>query len=122
MAKFPVGFWNYPSIDTMDIDEVKLWADCGMTVTMSPTLPIRPDAIQKLRSMLDECQKYGIQLIIRDNRLLWDGASDDPESYRAKFRQSMADFGHHPATHGFFVGDEPMTEKQFTDCKATLRI
>lgn len=122
MSKFPIGFWNYPSIDTLEISEVKLWADCGMTVTMSPTLPIRPDTIEKLRAMLDECQKYGIQLIIRDQRLLWDGASDDPESYRAKFRQSMQDFGHHPATHGFFVGDEPMTDKQFADCKAALRI
>lgn len=122
MHRFPVGFWNYPSIDSMEVSEVKLWADCGMTVTMSPTLPIREDAIKKLQAMLDECTKYGLRLIIRDPRLSWDGAADDPEGYREKFRVSMREFGHHPATYGFFVGDEPSTEKQFRDCKCALRI
>ncbi|MGI6173750.1 MAG: hypothetical protein ACOYI8_07580 [Christensenellales bacterium] len=122
MEQFPIGFWNYPSIDTMEVGEVKVWADCGMTVTMSPQLPIRPDSIRKLRLMLDECTKYGLKLIIRDERLVWDGASDDPEGYRAKFRGSLEDFGNHPATYGFFVGDEPRSKKEFADCKTALRI
>lgn len=122
MKRFPIGFWNYPSIDDMDIDEVKVWADCGMSVTMSPSLPVRPDAIEKLQKMLDECQKYDLQLIVRDPRLHWDGAAENPEEYRKKLRVSTADFGRHPATYGFFVGDEPVTEKQFKDCEAALRI
>ena len=122
MAVYPIGFWNYPSIDTMEVDEVKVWADCGMTVTMSPQLPIRPDTIKKLQAMLDECVKYGLKLIIRDERLVWDGASGDPEGYRARFLGSMSDFGRHPATYGFFVGDEPTTPEAFADCVAALRI
>ncbi len=122
MTRYPIGFWNYPSIDTMDVDEVKVWADCGMTVTMSPQLPIRPDAIKKMQDMLAECEKYGMKLIIRDERLGWQGASDDPEGYRAKFRASLSDFGGYPATYGFFVGDEPNGEKAFADCEAALRI
>ena len=122
MARYPIGFWNYPSIDTMEVDEVKVWADCGMTVTMSPQLPIRPDAVKKLQCMLVECEKYDMRLIIRDERLGWQGASDDPEGYRAKFRASLSDFGSYPATYGFFVGDEPGTAKEFADCEAALRI
>ena len=34
--KYPVGFWNYPNINTMTLDDVKLWVDCGMTTNMSP--------------------------------------------------------------------------------------
>lgn len=122
MNRFPIGFWNYRSIDTMAADEVKVWADCGMSVTMSPNFTVSDENISKLIRMLDECEKYGLKLIIRDSRLLWDGASDHPEEYRAKFRVSMAEFGHHPATYGFFVGDEPITPKQFADCETALRI
>lgn len=122
MTRYPIGFWNYPSIDTMEVDEVKVWADCGMTVTMSPQLPIRPDAIKKLQDMLVECEKYDMKLIIRDERLGWQGASDDPEGYRAKFRASLSDFGRYPAVYGFFVGDEPNGEMAFADCEAALRI
>ena len=122
MAKFPVGFWNYPSIDTMEVEEVKVWADCGMTVTMSPNLPDRPDAISKLQAMLDECLKYGIRLIIRDSRLNWAGAADDPDAYRQKVRRTVSDFGRHPATYGFFVGDEPVTPKEFADSEVAMKI
>ena len=127
MAKFPIGFWNYPSIDDLDLSEVKVWADCGMTVTMAPQLPVNPtpEQIKKLFAILDECLKYGMQLIIRDKELellAWNGASDDPEGYRAKFRQAVELFGHHPATHGFFIGDEPVTPKQFADCITAVRI
>ncbi len=122
MARYPIGFWNYPSIDTMEVDEVRVWANCGMTVTMSPQLSMRPDAVKKLRDMLVECEKYGMKLIIRDERLAWSGASDDPEGYRRKFRASLSDFGRYPATYGFFVGDEPDGAKEFADCATALRI
>lgn len=122
MAKFPIGFWNYPSIDTMEIGEVKLWADCGMTLTMSPSFEVRPDTVQKLKLMLDECTKYDMKLIIRDPRTGWHGAAADPEGYRARFRKACADFGAHPSTYGFFIGDEPIGDQEFADCQTALRI
>lgn len=119
---FPVGFWNYPSIDTMEPDEVKVWADCGMTVTMSPSYEVRPDTVDKLRRMLDECVKYDMKLIMRDPRTAWHGAAKDPEGYRARFKQAYADFGTHPAAYGFFIGDEPAGDEQFADCQTALMI
>ena len=51
----------------------------------------------KYQPLLDECQKYGIRVIVCDHRARWGGASKDPAAYEAQFRAAYEDFGHHPA-------------------------
>jgi len=122
MAQYPVGFWNYPPIADMEPEEVKVWADCGMTLTMSPSLSGSDADRDKMKKMLDECLKYGMQLIIRDPRTEFSQAANGEQAYREGFAEVYREYGHHPATYGFFLGDEPLDEAQHAACRIALRV
>lgn len=108
LDKFPILAWPIGPIQEKTIEEVKLWKEVGLTANISPRwYPESQDKELMLR-LLDECQKYDIKLIVHDMRTLWNGAAGDPEGYRTRFRAAYADFGKHPATLGFYIGDEPM--------------
>ena len=113
--KYPIGFWNYTKTGDLTPESVKDWAELGMTMANSPEYWEGCDKNAML-ALLDECQKYGIRVIICDHRARWWGASDDPAAYEERFRAAYEDFGHHPATIGFHVGDEPWEKKAFDDC------
>ena len=121
MEKFPLGFWNYKHADTQGPDEVDTWTHCGMTLTMSGEYD--PDTCSKanMLAMLDEAHAQGMKIIICDRRSRWNGASTDPEGYRARFAEALEDFGSHPAVFGFHVGDEPDDEQQ-ADAIAAIQI
>ena len=36
MAKYPIGFWNYPSVTTTPVSEVARWDNCGITCNQTP--------------------------------------------------------------------------------------
>ncbi len=119
--KFPLGFWAcYPyGIEGMTEKEIADMADCGMTLTMSPwTSHEKKEAT--LRA-LDLCDKYGIQLILVDGRTHWSGIKNGADAYRAAMKQAYDDYGKHPATFGFFLGDEPH-EDQMADCTEAYKI
>lgn len=119
--RFPMGFWNTQSIDEVTLDEVAGWAACGMTLTCGPYYWPGDEARRaKMLALLDECAKYGIRLILSDVRGSWNGASTDPE-YRTRFAEAVDDFGHHPATFGFHVGDEPGKDR-YDDVRAAIAI
>lgn len=106
-SSFPMGFWNYQKPEAIGVQDVKYWDECGMTLTFSPSY--NPDTSKKedMLATMDECAARGIKLIICDSRVIWFGASTDPDGYRRRFRAAYEDFGHHPATFGFHIGDEP---------------
>lgn len=106
MEKFPISFWNYKSIMELGAQDVRDWAECGMTLAMLPECPLTPEGRQKMRFMLDECDKYGMKCLICDSRATW-GCAANPEAYRAAFTEAYEDFGKHPAAFGFHIGDEP---------------
>ncbi|MDR2617235.1 MAG: hypothetical protein LBC62_00050 [Treponema sp.] len=118
---FPMGFWNYPQITDYPLSKVKDWADLGMTITQSPGFDPAVHDKKLMHEVLDESQKFDLRLIIRDSRSLWTG-SKDRENYRREFKAACADFGGHPGTYGFFVGDEPRTEAEYGDCFSALTI
>ena len=120
-AVFPLGFWNYAKLGMYGTEAVKDWKDAGMNLCLSPRFEAEEDDPAQLIAFLDECQKAGIRLVIDDNRASWNGASTDPEGYKARFMQAVNDFGHHPAAFGFYVGDEP-SGKQLADAKAAVRL
>lgn len=119
--RFPIGFWNYRPIEKVTVEDVRAWADCGMTLTMSPSYIPSPDNRRRMLELLDECSRLGLRLILCDRRSGWEGASSDPDAYRARFREACADFAEHPAVYGFHVGDEP-SRCHMDDVAAALRI
>lgn len=141
MKQFPLGFWNYAPMGQYGTEAVKDWDDAGMNLCLSPHFDCLRDDPKDLVAILDECEKRGIQLLIDDTRATWTGvggqadgcyaqahpeeksvgAASDPDGYRKQFMEAVHDFGNHPATYGFFVGDEPVLD-QMEDAKMAIRI
>lgn len=120
--KYPIGFWNYTPAGLLHAADVKDWADLGMTLAHSPEYAPGMDK-EAMLEILDACAERGIKVIVCDHqRAGWGGASTDPEGYKAKFREALEDFGHHPAVMGFHIGDEPWSDDAFADCIAAHRI
>ena len=122
MEKFPIGFWNYTRTGQLGTEAVHDWKDLGMSFAMSPEFNPAEDDKGVMLAMLDECEKTGLKMIICDSRVRWNGASTDPDGYRARFRAAYEDFGRHVACMGFHIGDEPMDETSFADCIEANRI
>lgn len=119
--KFPLGFWPiYPyDISGVTEEEIKDWAEIGMTLTVSADTDhsLKDETLR----VLDLCQKYGIKLILRDDRTWWTNVREGKEEYRKMYREAVEDYGHHPATVGFFLGDEP-GEAALPECAEAYRI
>ncbi len=124
MAKsiFPIGFWNYTATGDLGPEAVNDWADLGMTMAVSPEYHAPVHDKNALLAILDACADRGIKVILSDSRARWNGASDDPAAYEQRFTAAYEDFGKHPATFGFHIGDEPWEKKAFADCIAAHKI
>lgn len=120
-GRFPMGFWNYQSAGKYGPEEAKRWADCGMTLTLSPTFTYGQSDKAAFLALLDACAALGIRLIVCIPSLSFRQA-DDVEAYRRNFQQAYDDFGRHPAVFGFFIGDEPSGEKQMAECISAFKI
>ena len=121
LEKFPILAWSEVEFDEKQIEEVKLWKEIGLTYNFTSRWYEEKHSKEALLRLLDECQKYDIKIIINDMRLRWNGAATDPEAYREKYRAAYNDFGKHPATLGFMIGDEPMP-KDMDDVFAAIKI
>lgn len=126
--KFPFSIWNYNKIDEFNhiggktLDEVSIWAECGLTVPMTPIVDAEPENLKKLLPILDEAQEKGIQVIAFVSGLTYDrlGALGAAE-YEKQFRRAYMILKH-PALFGFFIGDEPSDKKAFIDCAEALKL
>lgn len=120
--RFPIGFWNYCGANNQHPEDVKDWADCGITLTMSAEF--NPNSCDKANFLatLDAAHAQGIKVIVCDSRGRFHGASEDEAAFRARFAQALEDFGSHPAVYGFHVGDEPFTDTAIADAKTAYRI
>ena len=114
LKKYPFSIWNYVNLKThaeqMNEAEMQSLADAGITVPQGPDFdPADPAQKAHMLKMLDWAQKRDMKLIPRDPRCM---AESDPagkkpkEGYRERVQAAIKDFGKHPATLGFFVGDE----------------
>ena len=117
--QFPIGFWNYMSIEQLDASCVRDWADAGMTLAMSPEFGSLAEHVRKMREILDAAQEHGIRIILCDHRSYWRTLTANGEAkYREGFQQTVKELGEHPAVFGFHVGDEPGREEFGHACKA----
>lgn len=110
--KFPLGAWVYDSVDKFTPDEVDVWADLGLTVTMAPSINYDDD-LTKLIPFLDRARDRDMQLI------LWVNGVGDSEE---RFRKVYEVFKGHPALYGFFIGDEPSTVPAMDYCINVMKM
>ncbi len=109
--KFPIMTWPVGEFNESQIKEVKLWKEIGLTFNISAPWDEKKHKKEAFIKLLDECYRNDIKIFVQDVRLHWEGAATDPDSYREKFRAAYRDFGKHPATLGFMIGDEPLKDE-----------
>lgn len=102
---FTISAWSCREIDKDPAEQIKDWHDLGITVMIAHS--DRSDWA-KTHALLDEAQKCGMQLILRD----WGANVDNlrhggEEHYRKCIKELVDEFGSHPATFGFYITDEP---------------
>ena len=114
---FPMGFWNYTASNTMSPKDVSDWKQLGMSVIMSPEYR-EWDSKENMLSILDECEKNNMKVIMCDYRSYWQNLKEGEDYYRKVFFEAVQDFGSHPAVISFIVGDEPTVDTLDLFCKA----
>jgi hypothetical protein len=120
LESYPISFWSYTNLTEhgkfMDQAEVEEWADAGFTVPQSPSFkPDDPEQKAHILCLLDWARKRRMKLIVCDPRgyARRGGAGGQKTvvaDYAEGVRAAARDFGSHPATFGFHVGDEPDAE------------
>lgn len=104
-----LGFWNYLHTGNLGREAVSDWKEMGFNLPMSFEYDAEKHKKEDMLEVLDECEKQGLKMIICDFRTRFQVYEHSGEKYyEEKFRQAYEDFGHHPATFGFAVGDEPV--------------
>ncbi len=112
MTRLPIGFWNYMRLNIADNlahqqeADVEQWHEAGFTLPISPFYDCRnPEHVAHIRQMLDWLAARDMKMIVWDGRAA--GVPEREAEFRENFAGALADFGGHPATFGFMVGDEP---------------
>ena len=107
------SFWNYaPFGIRSNKDMVKDCLEAGINLPMSFVYDYKKDKKEDMISLLDECQKNGLKLIISDTRTTFRNLSNmSLDQFRKLVKAAYDDFGHHQAAFGFFVGDEPSPDE-----------
>lgn len=119
MQRFPLGVWDFGTLDRDPAVRARDWAECGITLALSPMFEPGRDDPAALRALLDAAHAHGIVVIVCDRRALWQALTDGGEAaYRAGFQAALADVGDHPALLGFYIGDEPQTAAFADACRA----
>lgn len=106
------GFWNYVHSGNLGKEAVREWKEMGFHLPMSFEYDHTKHKKEDMLAVLDECQKYGMKLIVCDFRTRYQTyMRDGAQTYEQNCIAAYEDFGKHPATYGFFVGDEPCREQ-----------
>lgn len=110
--KIQFGFWNYVESGVFGKEAVEDWKNLHCTLPMSFDYDPARHNRQDMLDILDACEEQNMKLILRDSRTRFRTLARVGE---AKFiegvKQAYLDFGSHPATFGFFVGDEPKPDE-----------
>lgn len=119
--KIKFGFWNYAPFGVVNNKEaVKDWIEINSNLPMSFVYDYQKNDKQEMISLLDECEKNGLKLIISDTRTLFRNLKDlSEQQYRQLVKEAYSDFGHHKASFGFFIGDEPNLDETDLFIKAS---
>ncbi len=120
--RYPIGFWNYPSVQKTPVSQVESWKRAGITCNQTPFFSYDSHNPADLTAMLDEMHRAGMRAFVCVSDLDFRRFLQDPEAFRAVFERAYADFGRHPATYGFYIGDEPISGQEFSACIRAYQI
>lgn len=111
--EFKFGFWNYLPVGTIDKNIVREWKEIGCNLFMSFRFLKGKSDKNKMIELLDEAQKVGVKVIINDERTEYLRLKEmSKEEFIANVKEAVDDFGSHPATYGFYGGDEPFSDQE----------
>lgn len=111
-SEIKFGFWNYVESGVFGKEAVQDWADLHCNLPMSFNYDHTRHNKQDMLDILDACQEKGMKLIIRDTRTRFRTLERvGEEQFVRGVQEAYTDFGTHPATFGFFVGDEPRPDQ-----------
>ena len=99
------GFWNYVESGVLKKEEVAEWKKMHFDLPMSFTFDERKHDKRDMLALLDECEKYGLKLIICDQRTHFRTLLlEDRDKFIAGVKQAYTDFGTHGAARLFCGG------------------
>ena len=102
------GFWNYVDCGQYGREAVLEWKKMGFNLPMTCTYIHEKHKKEDMLEILDECHKQGMKAIVYDIRTDFHTyLQKGKEAYEKGAMDAYQDFGGHPATFGFFIGDEP---------------
>ena len=102
-----LGFWNYLPVGTLDKNIVYKWDEIHCNLFMSFRFR-RGDDKTEMIALLDEAHKLGKKVIINDERTEYLRLNEmSKEEFIELVKEAVNDFNYHPATFGFYGGDEP---------------
>ena len=117
--KFFISAWTRSSFDKSPDEKLADWYDLGLTVGM---MHFKDEDKPKVKKMLDLAHEKGMKLILCDSRADWKTLTAvGEEKYRIGLADAIAEFGSHPATFGFYIGDEP-NAPDFDDAMLAVKI
>ena len=109
--EFKLGFWNYLQIGIISPDIVDKWVDMGCNLFMSFRFQEGISKKEDMIALLDKAHSVGKKVIINDSRNEYLRLKTmTREEFRKGVEESIRDFGSHPATYGFYGGDEPFKD------------
>ncbi len=108
--KIKLTFWNYVDFCDYKPEMLKDWADCGMTHPVTPRFDTKIDDCDAFIRMLDEAEKLGVKMILQIYDVFLDRYDLGEEEYRRECVRIHEKFGKHPASFGYYVGEEPSSE------------
>lgn len=69
---YNIGFWNYRKLNNINVkEEVKQWKELGFNRVLSFKYISAESKKQEMMTLLDECGKNGIKVIVYDDRTLY---------------------------------------------------
>lgn len=111
------SFWNYLPLGTLDTSIVQKWVDINCNLFMSFRYIEGESKKEDMIALLDEAQKFGVKVIINDERNEYLRLNKmSKEDFIKGVKASIDDFGSHPATFGFYGGDEPFSDQEDNFC------
>lgn len=123
LQKFPFGIWNYTPVERSKLSDIDDWAECGLTVTMAPTIEYGKHDPRELLPFLDKAHERDMALIVNVRGLDYAFCATDGEAaYEAALREIYNSLAGHPALYGFVVGDEPRTAEHLEASVSCMRI
>lgn len=110
--KLKFSFWNYVPLGPSSYQRVKEWKQLGINLAMSYVYDPSKSKKEDMIALLDASKKEGIDVLIYDLRTsFYNLLAKGEEEFKKDVESAYEDFGRHPATYGFCLGDEPNFEQ-----------